>query len=111
MPPAQQSLRAHDVGAVQINDGLEEQAKLVALESNMQIGLETDQAYGSAAHARRVGNGELILLSLGDRQGYVRLTQRVLGALQTRVDPGKSHARGDLDAVLAQRERLLARVL
>src|SRR2546429_6953859 len=111
MLPPEQSLRAHDAVAAQIDDGLEKQAELVALEGDMQVGLETDQAYGGAAHAWRVCNGELTLLPLGDRPGHVRLTPRVLGALQPRGDAGKSHSRGDLDAVLAQRERLLARVL
>src|SRR5256885_2732931 len=111
MPPPQQSLRAHDALAAQIDDGLEKQPKLVSLESDMQISLETDQAHRSTAHARCVCNGERILRPLGDRQGDIRLAQRVLRALQTRVDAGKPDSHGDPDEVLAQRERLLARAL
>ncbi len=111
MPPPEQRLDADYTLGAQVNDGLEKQAELVPIESDVQIGFQTDQAYGGTAHARCVCNAERILVPLGDRQSYIRLAQRVVRSLQARVDAGKSDVRGDPDAVLAQCERLLARVL
>src|SRR4029077_6177489 len=111
MPPSQQTLDPDHPAAAQVNDGLEEQLELPAIERDVQIGLETDRTHHRTTQPWRVLNSERALLLLGNRQGDIGFAQRLLRALQPGVDARKSNARGDPDAVPAKRKGLLVRVL